>query len=94
MINYNYILRVISDPLGLGWDLFGTAAFPFAPFYPEWIPVVQGFILIADLNFGISRWFMGLDSTINEGSVKIKTMLLPSAFASLIVQILMQLYLG
>ena len=23
MVNYNYILSVVSDPLGLGWNLFG-----------------------------------------------------------------------
>jgi hypothetical protein len=25
MVNYNYILVVLSDPLGLGWDILGTA---------------------------------------------------------------------
>lgn len=94
MINYNYILGVLSDPLGLGWDLFGTADFPFAPFYPEWIPAIQGVILLWGLYFGISRGFMGLDAVIDVGSVKIKAMLLPALFAFLIVQILMKLYLG
>lgn len=94
MINYSYILGVLSDPLGLGWDLFGTADFPFAPFYPEWIPAIQGIILLAGLYFGISRGFMGLNAIIDEGSVKVKAMLLPAVFAFLIVQILMKLYLG
>ena len=94
MINYNYILGVLSDPLGLGWDLFGTADFPFAPFYPEWIPTIQGFILLAGLYFGISRGFMGLDPLIEKGSVKVKAMLLPSVFAFLVIHILMKLYLG
>jgi len=94
MINYNYILGVLSDPLGLGWNLFGTADFPFAPFYPEWIPAIQGIILLAGLYFGISRGFMGLNAIIDEGSIKVKAMLLPAVFAFLIVQILMKLYLG
>jgi len=94
MVNYNYILGVLSDPLGLGWNLFGTANYPFAPLYPEWIPVIQGVILLAGLYFGISRGFMGLDPIVSGGAKKIKAMVLPAAFAFLIVQILMKLYLG
>jgi len=37
---------------------------------------------------------MGLDSIIDEGSVKVKAMWLPAVFAFLIVHILMKLYLG
>jgi hypothetical protein len=94
MVNYNYILGVLSDPLGLGWNLFGTADYPFAPFYSEWIPVIQGFILLAGLYFGISRGFMGTNPVVSGSANKIKAMLFPAAFAFLIVQILMKLYLG
>jgi len=37
MVNYSYILVVLSDPLGMGWDLLGTANIAFKPFLPEWI---------------------------------------------------------
>ena len=94
MVNYSYILGVLSDPLGLGWDLFGTADYPFSPFYPEWIPTLQGIILLAGLYFGISRGFMGLNPIIEEGSARVKAMLLPSVFAFLVIHILMKLYLG
>jgi len=28
MVNVQYVVRSVSDPLGLGWDLFGTHAIP------------------------------------------------------------------
>jgi polyferredoxin len=31
LTNISYILPVLSDPIGLGWDLLGTASFPWTP---------------------------------------------------------------
>ncbi len=38
MVNGAYVVQVISDPFGWGWDLFGTATLPWTPIYPEVIP--------------------------------------------------------
>jgi polyferredoxin len=94
VVNYNYILTVLSDPLGLGWDLFGTAAAPFRPFYPEWIPAVQGIILLTGLYFGLSRGWLGLKQIIQDPGLRVKAMILPSLFALLAVNILLKLYMG
>jgi len=94
MVNYNYILIVLSDPLGLGWNLFGTADAPFNPFYPEWIPVIQGVILLTGLYLGISRGYHGLENIVQNPLLRVKALILPSLFALFVVNILLKLYMG
>jgi ferredoxin len=40
MVNGSYIISVVSDPLGWGMNLFGTAEFPWRPLWPQWVPFV------------------------------------------------------
>jgi hypothetical protein len=94
MINYGYIISVFSDPLGLGWDLLGTAHAHFNPLIPDWIPVIQGFILLAGLYLGVSRGFMALTDVLPDTNSQIRAMLLPALFALLAVNLLLKLYLG
>ena len=94
MVNYSYILSVLSDPLGLGWNLFGTADFPYKPFFPEWIPLIQGVILLTGLYLGISRTYLGIKPIIPAPVNRAKTMLLPSLFALVLVNLLLKLYMG
>lgn len=49
MINGAYVVSVISDPFGWGWDLFGTAGVEWTPLLPEWVPFIQIVVLIAGL---------------------------------------------
>jgi hypothetical protein len=39
--NANYVLITLSDPLGFGWDLFGSASLPWKPYLSEWLPLFQ-----------------------------------------------------
>jgi hypothetical protein len=94
MVNYGYIISVFSDPLGLGWDLLGTADTHFKALIPDWIPVIQGLILLAGLYLGISRGFMALKDVLPDTNSQIRAMLLPALFALLAVNLLLKLYLG
>ena len=94
MVNYGYILNVLSDPLGLGWDILGTATFPFQPFYPESIPIIQGIILLSGLYFGLSRGYLGLKEIIPVSGERVKAMIIPSIFALLVINIFLKLYMG
>jgi heme/copper-type cytochrome/quinol oxidase subunit 2/ferredoxin len=94
MVNYSYILNVLSDPLGLGWDILGTAAFPFQPFYPESIPVIQGIILLFGLYFGLSRGYLGLKEIMAVPDARGRAMIIPSIFALLVINIFLKLYMG
>ncbi len=94
MVNHNYIFSVLSDPFGLGWNIFGTADSPFSPLMPEWIPVIQGVVLLGGLYVGLTRGYLALGNLVSEAGSRVKVMLLPSLFALFIVNILLKLYLG
>jgi hypothetical protein len=81
MTNYGYILAVLSDPLGLGWDIFGTANHPFIP---QWIPLIQGVIFVAGLYLALSRGYSALREIIPHHRPGAGAMLLPSLLVLLI----------
>ena len=94
MVNYGYIISVFSDPLGLGWDLLGTADTHFKALIPDWIPVIQGVVLLAGLYLGISHGFMALKDVLPDTQTRTRAMLLPVMFALIAVNLLLKLYLG
>lgn len=47
--NSAYVLATLSDPLGLGWDLFGTAALEWQPILTTWVQPLQGLVLLGGL---------------------------------------------
>ena len=94
MINYNYILSVVSDPFGLGWNIFGTANYPFKPFLTEWIPLIQGVILLAGLYFGLTRGYLAIKPVVDDPRSRAKAMIPLSIFALLVVNALAWLYMG
>ena len=94
MVNYGYIISVFSDPLGLGWDLLGTADAHFKPFVPDWIPIIQGAVLLIGLYIGVSRGFMALSDLLPDTSSRIRAMLHPAIFTLLVINLLLKLYLG
>ena len=53
MVNGSYIISTISDPMGWGWNLFGTANFPWTPLLPEYIVYIQIPLLLTGLGFSI-----------------------------------------
>jgi hypothetical protein len=94
MVNYNYILVVLSDPLGLGWNLLGTANYPFKPFAPEWIPPIQGVIMLAGVYFSLSRGYLGLKNLLPETISRFKALLPASFFTLIVVNIFLKIYMG
>ncbi|MFQ5805542.1 MAG: hypothetical protein ACE5I3_03720, partial [Phycisphaerae bacterium] len=58
MVNGAYIVSVISDPMGRGWDLFGTAHVPWTPVLPEYTVHLQIVLLAAGLYFALKRGWM------------------------------------
>lgn len=57
MINGAYIISVVSDPLGWGMNLFGTAGFHWHPFLPNWVPYIQTPILLLGLYLSVKKGF-------------------------------------
>ena len=53
LVNGSYILMVISDPFGWGWDLFGTAQVDWTPLIPQWVPYLQVPLLLFGLAYSL-----------------------------------------
>jgi hypothetical protein len=53
LVNGSYILMVISDPFGWGWNLFGTARIAWTPIVPHWGPYLQVPLLLTGLYFAL-----------------------------------------
>jgi polyferredoxin len=54
-VNGSYIVSVISDPMGWGWDVFGTAGYHWKPLLPEYLVYLQSILLISGLYFALTR---------------------------------------
>ncbi len=94
MVNYSYLLVVLSDPFGFGWNLFGTAQAPFTPFLPEWIPVIQGILLLSGLCLGLRQGIRSIGNVVDDNRSRSLAMLPPALFALAAVNILLKLYMG
>jgi hypothetical protein len=94
MVNYGYIISILSDPLGLGWDLFNLANVHFKPFIPQWIPLIQGLVLLTGLYLGLSRGCQAAKELINDKFSLFLSMVFPSLFALVCVNILLKIFMG
>lgn len=47
--NGAYLLPVLSDPFGWGWDLLGTANTMWTPYFSQYVPVLQAIVLTGGL---------------------------------------------
>ncbi len=93
MTNYGYILNVLSDPLGFGWDLFGTSNYPFHPLIPEWIPLLQGGVLLVGLYLGVSRGYLAIIDLFKDPRQRAMAMVPPSLFVLLVINVFLWLFL-
>jgi polyferredoxin len=53
MPNGSYLLHIVSDPFAWGWNLFGTARFPWTPFLTQVMPYLQIFFVTVGLVFSL-----------------------------------------
>jgi hypothetical protein len=53
LVDISYAVPLISDPLGWGWDLFGTASYPWTMYIPNLVPYFQILIMLGGLVISI-----------------------------------------
>ncbi len=94
MVNYGYIVSILSDPLGLGWNLFNLANIHFKPFIPQWIPLIQGIVLLMGLYLGLSRGNDSIKQLIPDKPTRFRAMLFPSLYAIFCINILLKIFMG
>ena len=73
MVNGAYIISVISDPFGWGWNLFGTAGFKWRPFFPEVVPYIQMAAILVGLAKSVSVGYRVTLENFTPGTKTIKT---------------------
>lgn len=84
MVNFSYILATVSDPMGWGWDLFGTGNLPWEPFLPEYVVYLQIPILVLGLGYALRRGFQ-LSTELYENARQGALSLLPCAVSSALI---------
>ena len=55
--NGSYLLHILSDPFALGWNLFGSANFPWTPVATMFMPFLQVFLTLVGLVFSLDFGF-------------------------------------
>lgn len=94
MVNGSYILAVISDPLGWGWNLFATANLEWRPFLPHWVPYLQMPILLAGLYYSL-RSLYEIGAGIFSSPKELRRSLIPLSLLNLgITLVFLKLFLG
>ncbi len=94
MVNGAYIISVISDPLGWGMNLFGTAGFHWQPLLPAWVPYMQVPILLTGLFWSLRTGFrVALDLLADRG--RAGRVLAPvSVFLTAVTVVFLALFVG
>lgn len=94
MVNGSYIISVVSDPLGWGMNLFGTAEFPWKPLWPQWVPFIQVPILLTGLYYGL-RGLHKVGSQIfsDPGQLR-RSLIAPSALLLGVTVVFLKLFIG
>jgi len=94
MLNWTHITSSLSDPLGWGWDLFGTANQHWSPLLPEWIPYLQVPLLLIGLAVALVRGGEIARSLFPDRTAALRS-LLPHGVACIAVTvILLRLFVG
>jgi len=71
-VNGSYVLNAVSDPMGRGWDLFGTAHFPWTPLYPEYVSYIQIPLLFIGLYYALRTGYGFARKRFGSGTVAVR----------------------
>lgn len=94
MINGSYIISIISDPLGWGWDLVGTAHVPWTPVLSQYTAHVQIPLLLAGLYFALKRGY-DVALTLHQDRKKAALSVIPVGLVcTAIIIVLLKLFTG
>ena len=94
MVNYSHIISSLSDPLGWGWDLFGTANHRWSPLLPEWIPLIQIPLLLVGLGIALIRGSTLATELFDSRGAAARSLVPHAALCIAITLVLLRLYVG
>ena len=82
MINWTHILVTVSDPLGWGWNLFGSANLPWAPLFPESMVYIQIPLLLFGLSVSLKRGYLVAFSVYGDRKGAVLSLIPPGLFCT------------
>ncbi|MBI1747513.1 MAG: 4Fe-4S binding protein [Acidobacteria bacterium] len=94
MVNGAYIISVLSDPLGWGMNLFGTAGFHWQPLWPAWVPYLQAPILLAGLFWSLRTGFHVALDLFGDRALATRALAPLSVFLTAITMVFLALFVG
>lgn len=93
-INGSYVISVISDPFGWGWNIFGTAGFKWQPLIPEYMGYIQLVLLLIGLGFAISKGHLVAQNIFKTHKASIMGLIPIAAFATLVTLAFIIFFIG
>ncbi|MFQ5650006.1 MAG: hypothetical protein ACE5IY_08695 [bacterium] len=93
-VNGSYIISVISDPLGWGWNLFGTAHFPWRPLWPEYLGLVQIGLLLTGLFYALNRGYQIGERLFGTPQAALKGLVPVGVFSVAVTLAFLQFFVG
>ncbi len=94
MMSGAYIVAVISDPFGWGWNLFDTAHVKWSPILPHWIPYIQAPLLLIGFFYSIISIFRISRRIFDKRENAVRSVIPMTVLLLLITIGLFRLYLG
>jgi plastocyanin/ferredoxin len=94
MLNWTHVTSSLSDPLGWGWDLFGTAHQHWSPLLPDWIPYLQVPLLLIGLVVALVRGGAVARDLFDDRSAGLRSLAPHSLACAAITAVLLRLFVG
>jgi hypothetical protein len=94
MINFSHVSSSISDPLGWGWNLFGTANHTWRPLLPEWVPYLQIPLLLLGLGAALSSGAVVARDLYQVRRAAVRSFIPHGVLCSVLTLVLLRLYVG
>jgi hypothetical protein len=94
MVNGSYIISVVSDPLGWGMNLFGTADFAWTPFKPHWVPFLQVGVLLVGLYYSLRGLHRVASKVLPDPAQRSRSLVPPAALLFGITLVFLKLFIG
>ncbi len=93
LADISYAIPLISDPFGWGWDLFGTAHYPWTIYAPRLIPYLQAPIILFGLATSISTVYRIATHHTTDRQKVLRSLMPTLIFMVIITAIVFRLFL-
>jgi hypothetical protein len=94
LTSWSYIVNVMMDPFGLGWDPLGIGYITWSPLIPEFIPYMQLIALFAGIYYSVKIGYKISTQLFQEKSKALTYFIPHLVFIVLIASFFLWLFMG